>query len=829
MGLTFDPYVVSPAGDYWTAKKLFDYLNTDNVYDDSYYTPAVSNNIYKIKHFNSTTDEIVINGLFIVDVNFEILQSTHIIFGPEAKIVIEPNYYLLIDNGSVLSGCDEMWTGIEIQGNLRADDGLIIKDSEIRDAIRSVFATEDSRFNIDNSVFSDNYEAIVVENYGFSLADKIIDNTFTVDVGTIKYPHEEERGLNAIYLNDVPSTQSANGNALITGGSITNYKIGVNAIETGLVTTDIEISNVDIGIKTLSAQGNQRINEHTISDCNIGIEVMETNGNNVDVQLNNISTNALNSSYPTGIYISDFDALGGGTGSIVVGGLDEGTDPDTDLGNVIYCGAMGIVIEGTADASIDHNKIILYSSTQGIGILAENAYNLFIGTNLINDTDFPTTDYYDCGTGGTNCDIDNKVGIFLTMSPNNLLKCNRTNATEIAIQLVDDCTNTDPSVNASIQTTSMAWHHDGIFLGIDPAYAGSAISNQNGVGALGAKGPGNFWKGDYSATGTIVNETFNAGSTLSPQFHLEDANYYNPVNNGNYSVTYPAINIIAEFDNSANCPISVEDFSINGYDDDMWELVVDGAFYTGENEDQLNFNLKSTLYAALSEYETLRSNEILDNFYDTVQENPIAIFYTVDKLIAALNDTTLSDSQRESFRLEAITENNSISSTDIFVENRVSVNDIFLSTVALHNYSFTSPQISELEEIADQCPYVGGEAVFKARGLLRIATDQWYWDDREICELTLKAATTNIESQDQFDLHPNPTSSIVKLKYSLMNEGNYLIILTDILGNKLQQIPVKNNVGEIEIDLSLYASGMYGLFLQTKDNLKYIGKVNLIE
>ncbi|HRI34475.1 MAG TPA: hypothetical protein PLD02_12040, partial [Saprospiraceae bacterium] len=273
----------------------------------------------------------------------------------------------------------------------------------------------------------------------------------------------------------------------------------------------------------------------------------------------------------------------------------------------------------------------------------------------------------------------------------------------------------------------------------------------------------------------------------------------------------------------------VEDFSINGFDDDMWELVVDGTFYTGENADQLNFNLKSTLYAALSMDEALRSNGVLDNFYDTVQGKPIAIFYTVDKLIAALNDTSLGNSQRESIRLEAITENNRISSTDIVIENRAAVNDIFLNTGALNDYAFTSPQISELQEIADQCPYIGGKAVFKARGLLRIASDQWYWDDREICELTLKAATPNIETQDQFDLHPNPTSSIVKLKYSLMNEGNYLIILTDILGNKLQLIPVKNNVGEIEIDLSLYATGMYGLFLQAKDNLKYIGKVNLIE
>lgn len=133
----------------------------------------------------------------------------------------------------------------------------------------------------------------------------------------------------------------------------------------------------------------------------------------------------------------------------------------------------------------------------------------------------------------------------------------------------------------------------------------------------------------------------------------------------------------------------------------------------------------------------------------------------------------------------------------------------------------------ELEEIADQCPYIGGEAVFKARALLRIATDQWYWDDRTICESTLKLESTNIETQDLFDLYPNPTNSSVYFKYSFAVEGDYFVVLTDILGRKLKMVSLEGRTGETEIELSPFASGIYGFFVKSGNDIKFIGKVTL--
>ena len=103
----------------------------------------------------SSTDPIVFNGLFDVNLNLDLTGCTNLLFGPLSKIYIEPNCQLILDGCTLKSGCDDyMWQGIVLDGNIHVDAendpslGLKVTDGNIRDALTAISASKNSRFLI---------------------------------------------------------------------------------------------------------------------------------------------------------------------------------------------------------------------------------------------------------------------------------------------------------------------------------------------------------------------------------------------------------------------------------------------------------------------------------------------------------------------------------------------------------------------------------------------------------------------------------------------------------------------------------------------------------
>ncbi|MBK9732780.1 MAG: T9SS type A sorting domain-containing protein [Chitinophagaceae bacterium] len=232
----------------------------------------------------------------------------------------------------------------------------------------------------------------------------------------------------------------------------------------------------------------------------------------------------------------------------------------------------------------------------------------------------------------------------------------------------------------------------------------------------------------------------------------------------------------------------------------------------------------------MSDNEELRNeNVILENFYDTVQSNPISYIYRVDSLIGAMSDTAIGDTEIEMLRQLAIVENDRIDDDEIFIDNRKAVNEIFLNSFQTTGFVFSSGEISGLFSIADQCPYEGGVAVFKARALLRSVIDTLFWNDRDICDVSPKIYESSQVQLNSFSVYPNPTSGIFTFKYSFHQTETCLIVLQDVIGQNLKTIWLSNKSGEIDIDLSQFGSGIYSLFLNSSDDLQLIEKVILIK
>ncbi len=427
-----------------------------------------------------------------------------------------------------------------------------------------------------------------------------------------------------------------------------------------------------------------------------------------------------------------------------------------------------------------------------------------------------------CGTDGTNCEIDNKTAIFVSMSSDALLSCNRTNGTFHGLYFTDDCTAPSFGGAANVKGTTLEWHNDGISLGLD-GYANLVMNNQ---GLVGNKTAGNYWKGDGTLQ-SMTNETMNYASNNPPTFTVSDLNYYHPLYN-NAVIGYNNIFIVTSGNDPMPCdpPQGIMEFD---FEDDFWVAVVENEFYDGSNNEALNYNLRKTLYSVLSTHSEIRSrNATLENFYDTTYSHPIGQFYKVDSLIALLSDTSLNLSSKEFVRLSAISTNEEITTSAIYESNQQDVNEVFLDVIADKIFAFETEQFSKLEDVANQCPYSGGKAVYKARALLKIADNDLHWNDADICNGSPKESfDSNVGNQ--FLIFPNPSDNIITLKYLIADSSECKIILKDILGRQLQQYTLETKNSTISIGLKTYPAGIYLLSLLNNENEHFIGKVSLVK
>lgn len=91
-------------------------------------------------------------------------------------------------------------------------------------------------------------------------------------------------------------------------------------------------------------------------------------------------------------------------------------------------------------------------------------------------------------------------------------------------------------------------------------------------------------------------------------------------------------------------------------------------------------------------------------------------------------------------------------------------------------------------------------------------------DEPGVCEAFL-----SIENNDQAELKsasPNPANTYVNLGYSLnSSSGNNSIVIRNILGMMVDQIPVREVNGNLKLDVSSYEAGMYTYSIVSNDQM----------
>ena len=171
---------------------------------------------------------------------------------------------------------------------------------------------------------------------------------------------------------------------------------------------------------------------------------------------------------------------------------------------------------------------------------------------------------------------------------------------------------------------------------------------------------------------------------------------------------------------------------------------------------------------------------------------------------------------------DAVNQNNTIADTNLIESNQKAVNDIYLKSLAIGKQP-DSMQIVQLTEIAYQKPYIGGNAVYSARAILRL--------DINDIERTIQNKNLNVLNNPNKEidckLYPNPAKDEVIVDFYGELPKDLFIELFDLLGNKVETQNLKENI--TKISTIKQNSGVYYFRIINNNELIKSGKLVIIK
>jgi len=234
-------------------------------------------------------------------------------------------------------------------------------------------------------------------------------------------------------------------------------------------------------------------------------------------------------------------------------------------------------------------------------------------------------------------------------------------------------------------------------------------------------------------------------------------------------------------------------------------------------------------------YEGLRDTIIiLDSLFMASNYTDQAVVAAKEAVIDQMNTLSASISalmiQRESLRnnqvVEAITENNGVTSTGIPETNEHLINGIYLETIASGINTFTNGQVSVIQDIAHQCPFSGGRAVYQARSIYKLIDPNEEYDDVNTC---LNGGIYRKGKSDSavptLNLYPNPARESVTVDLDTKGKDGCMLIVSDLSENIVKRITLPCDQATYTLDISDISNGMY--MIRVLSNQVLIGKAKL--
>lgn len=243
----------------------------------------------------------------------------------------------------------------------------------------------------------------------------------------------------------------------------------------------------------------------------------------------------------------------------------------------------------------------------------------------------------------------------------------------------------------------------------------------------------------------------------------------------------------------------------------------------------------SSLYAGISsikrQLDSLARQPLSSLTFYAIQQDAAAkrpLQMRIDSLWSAAGAVSaMFATNRDSLADQALTLNNAISTSEVFEENELLVNGIYLNSILKGRNALTAAEQGTLEDIAAQCPALGGNAVFRARSILAFDGSLRYYDDDELCEYAEPREMT-VEKPAAYDdqlfiISPNPAREYIQIRHTGSGTENWKMEITDAFGRVIDMKQFRENEGELST--KEYAPGLYFLHFQVESGLRAVKKL----
>ncbi|MEZ5045907.1 MAG: T9SS type A sorting domain-containing protein [Chitinophagaceae bacterium] len=500
-------------------------------------------------------------------------------------------------------------------------------------------------------------------------------------------------------------------------------------------------------------------------------------------------------------------------------------------------------------------------TNMGMGYIQENSIN-FTSTppNVINST-YPTlrgvhisnsflykgtfSNNNVAGTYSSNAgNLNSKsCGVYVNKSSNVHFICNSFNKLREGMYVVGDCS---PPISSNTSSSALEGFKGNMFnpqnqtstnmnLGIMFRHLGSS-GTLGQIGDLNADNHNTF--GPLSAygfsTGTGNKKIYSmCGGNLQQYSYI----YTNPNQLSNSEVGSSATNCgyVAYPNNTThyqfNCSTGTYN-QVTGFPTQKaFDIAQDLVQYPEYNE-VAEWMDERELYQQLSEDENLMNNNaLLEQFYDDMQNDPARQLVETDQELMAIFADMISNGmtplEYQNALNQAQASNNAIISTAQYETNERAINDLYIAYLRDGFEAFTEQEAQLIQNLAMQCPYIGGIAVYKARSLYALYNPMLAYEDMDICNAagvykgakglfddenamldTLGQGNINKFIDDLFKIYPNPASTSVTVEYSLQSEAS-ILQLFDLTGRIVKEITLPKGTSKTEFRVTDLVTGVY--------------------
>jgi len=170
--------------------------------------------------------------------------------------------------------------------------------------------------------------------------------------------------------------------------------------------------------------------------------------------------------------------------------------------------------------------------------------------------------------------------------------------------------------------------------------------------------------------------------------------------------------------------------------------------------------------------------------------------------------------------------NATITATAVYEVNEKTVNDLWLLSQIQQSGNFTAAQVAVLRDIATQCPAEGGQAVYRARGLMPTCEQGIYSSDTTDCggnglRIPNEERTVGASNDDGIVVYPNPAQDV--LWVNLPTEQSASVSLIALTGSIVREYTCAG--AENRLSLSDLPTGIYLCRIQTREGVLHTEKI----